>query len=388
MSSGALVEALPDAKQWREMFVGIIGSCTTVKMLKNQNLLQMKAEIQLISPLVPARFLKFIRFTKCHADGAWVVVDFSVDHDLMEGFEARRMPSGCILRDMQNGFSKVTWIEHTEYSEYFVPNEYRRLVRCGMGFGAQRWLSALFRHSEYLQTTISPILNRILYHKSRRCLKDLAKSMTSIFCYGVCLTDIQQWDVVFEAPGRPRVMARKCISSLGRPLGLTMSAAYSVRIPAKHRQLFHLLLRLDSRGIWDPICHSLAERIVVSYPFNQNEESSNCVSVLKSNHEMTTGENQIMVLQDSVSDTTVSLIVSATVDSKTISMVLNEDIIPYVPFLPIGLSIVPYYGEGREPNVECGSMVTVGSQMLIPGQTEITTEHIITMRQLLSLTIQ
>lgn len=69
----------------------------------------MEAEIQLISPLVPLRFLKFIRFTKCHADGAWVVVDLSVDHDSTEGFEARRMPSGCILRDMQNGSSKVQY---------------------------------------------------------------------------------------------------------------------------------------------------------------------------------------------------------------------------------------------------------------------------------------
>lgn len=97
-----------------------------------------------------------------------------------------------------------------------------------------------------------------------------------------------------------------------------------------------------------------------------------------------------MVLQDSVSDTTGSLIVFATIDSEVISMVLNEAIIPYVSFLPIGLSIVPYYGQGRRPSVECGSMVTVGSHILLPIQniSEITTENVNTVGQLLSLTIQ
>ena len=36
---------------------------------------QMHAEVQLLSPLVPVRQVRFIRFCKQHAEGVWAVVD-------------------------------------------------------------------------------------------------------------------------------------------------------------------------------------------------------------------------------------------------------------------------------------------------------------------------
>lgn len=73
----------------------------------------MLAEVQLLSPLVPARQVSFLRFCKKHAEGLWAVVDVSVDigrnvtnsHPLMS---CRRLPSGCVIQDMPNGFSKVS----------------------------------------------------------------------------------------------------------------------------------------------------------------------------------------------------------------------------------------------------------------------------------------
>ncbi|MFS7902247.1 putative homeobox-leucine zipper protein GLAB [Helianthus anomalus] len=125
--------------------------------LKVQNLTQMKAEIQLISPLVPVRVLKFIRFTKQQAEGMWIVVDLSID-SRMEGHITRRFPSGCILHDMPNGFTVVTWIEHTRYEEQSVSQQYRQLISSGVGFGAQRWISALLRHCQSLSAITSPAL--------------------------------------------------------------------------------------------------------------------------------------------------------------------------------------------------------------------------------------
>lgn len=69
----------------------------------------MHAELRVLSPLVPVRTLKFLRFCKQHADGLWAVVDVSLgegaDADMF--FSCRRLPSGCIVQDMPNGFSKV-----------------------------------------------------------------------------------------------------------------------------------------------------------------------------------------------------------------------------------------------------------------------------------------
>lgn len=69
----------------------------------------MHAELRVLSPLVPVRTLKFLRFCKQHADGLWAVVDVSIGEGSNSNsfFGCRRLPSGCVVQDMPNGFSKV-----------------------------------------------------------------------------------------------------------------------------------------------------------------------------------------------------------------------------------------------------------------------------------------
>ncbi|KAL8248007.1 hypothetical protein R6Q59_009223 [Mikania micrantha] len=360
MTSLALVEALLNAQRWREMFVGMIGSCDTMEVIsngigggsRNGALQVMKAEIQFISPLVPVRVVKFIRHAKQQANGIWIVVDVSVN-DGMEGNLTRKCPSGCILHDMPNGFSKVTWIEHTEYDEKLAPQQYRQLVRSGLGFGAQRWISALLRHCEALRATTSPTLTGHLSINTKISLKGLAKRMTSIFCDAVCLTGDQQWDLVADAPGRPRIMARKCMSTKNKPFlkRIITSASYSVWIPANHGHLFDLLLTKELRCIWDVICHEIASKNMIHFPLGQDEISPNCISILSSN--------------ETASDMTGSLIVYATVDLPAVSMVMNGEDTSSVALLPLGLCIVPGYGECGTSVGECGSMVTLGFHILL-----------------------
>jgi homeobox-leucine zipper protein len=74
---------------------------------------QMHAEIQLPSPLVPVQEYNFIRFCKQHAEGKWAVVDVSFDYGRNgpngnPNISCKKLPSGCILQDMPNGFCKVT----------------------------------------------------------------------------------------------------------------------------------------------------------------------------------------------------------------------------------------------------------------------------------------
>lgn len=73
----------------------------------------MVAEFQVLSPLVPVRQAKFLRFCKQHTEGVWAVVDVSIDTN-REGLNAdpfqtyRRLPSGFVVQDMPNNYSKVT----------------------------------------------------------------------------------------------------------------------------------------------------------------------------------------------------------------------------------------------------------------------------------------
>jgi len=73
----------------------------------------MQAELQVLSPLVPVREVSFLRFCKQHAEGVWAVVDVSIDtiRETSAGaptfLNCRRLPSGCVVQDMPNGYSKV-----------------------------------------------------------------------------------------------------------------------------------------------------------------------------------------------------------------------------------------------------------------------------------------
>lgn len=77
----------------------------------------MKAELQVLSPLVPIREVTFLRFCKQLAEGAWAVVDVSIDGLVRDQSSAtasnagnircRRLPSGCVMQDTPNGYCKV-----------------------------------------------------------------------------------------------------------------------------------------------------------------------------------------------------------------------------------------------------------------------------------------
>lgn len=73
---------------------------------------QMSAEFQVLSPVVPTRETIFVRYCKHHGDGSWAVVDFSPDslHPAALA-RCRRRPSGCLIQEMPNGYSKVKCIE-------------------------------------------------------------------------------------------------------------------------------------------------------------------------------------------------------------------------------------------------------------------------------------
>lgn len=71
-------------------------------------LMQMTAEFQVPTPLVPTREVYFVRYCKQHGDGTWAVVDVSLDNLRPSPIaRCRRRPSGCVIQEMPNGYSKV-----------------------------------------------------------------------------------------------------------------------------------------------------------------------------------------------------------------------------------------------------------------------------------------
>jgi len=75
---------------------------------------QMYAELQVLSPLVPTREAHFLRYCQQNAEeGTWAIVDFPIDsfHDNLQPSFPRykRRPSGCLIQDMPNGYSRVLY---------------------------------------------------------------------------------------------------------------------------------------------------------------------------------------------------------------------------------------------------------------------------------------
>ena len=69
---------------------------------------KLTAEFQVPSPLVPTRENYFVRYCKQHSDTTWAVVDVSLDRLRPSPItRSRRRPSGCLIQELQNGYSKV-----------------------------------------------------------------------------------------------------------------------------------------------------------------------------------------------------------------------------------------------------------------------------------------
>ncbi|CAA0830704.1 Homeobox-leucine zipper protein ANTHOCYANINLESS 2 [Striga hermonthica] len=201
INSLALVETLMDSNKWAEMFPCIIARTTTTDVIsdgmggtRNGALQLMHAELQVLSPLVPVREVNFLRFCKQHAEGVWAVVDVSIDTIIREASNGgptypsyRRLPSGCVVQDMPNGYSKVTWVEHSEYDESQVHHLYRSSIAAGLGFGARRWVATLQRQCECLAILMSSVPSRdpsAITAGGRRSMLKLAQRMTNNFCAG------------------------------------------------------------------------------------------------------------------------------------------------------------------------------------------------------------
>ncbi|KAF3526069.1 hypothetical protein F2Q69_00049614 [Brassica cretica] len=266
INSLALVETLMDSERWAEMFPSMISRTSTTEIIssgmggtRNGALHLMHAELQLLSPLVPVRQVSFLRFCKQHAEGVWAVVDVSID-SIREGSSSscRRLPSGCLVQDMANGYSKVTWIEHTEYDENRIHRLYRPLLSCGLAFGAQRWMAALQRQCECLtilmSSTVSPSRSPTpISCNGRKSMLKLARRMTDNFCGGVCASSLQKWSKlnVGNVDEDVRIMTRKSVNDPGEPPGIVLNAATSVWMPVSPKRLFDFLGNERLRSEWD-----------------------------------------------------------------------------------------------------------------------------------------
>ncbi|KAM3320049.1 homeobox-leucine zipper protein ROC5 isoform X1 [Capsicum chacoense] len=417
INSLALVETLMDTSQWVDTFSSIVGRTSSMNLIssssggsRNGNLQLIQAEFQVISALVPVRQVKFLRFCKQHAEGVWAVVDVSVDA-IQEGSQpreagnCRRLPSGCIVQDLSNGYSKVIWIEHMEYDESTIHHYYRAFIKSGLGFGAQRWIAALQRQCECLaiimSSTVSSGDNAVVGPSGRRSIAMLARRVTCNFCGGVCGT-FYKWEPIQSGSGEEtKLMMRKSVGELGEPSGVMLSATRTIWLPITHQRLFDFLRNAQTRRQWDVLFHGDAMHEIVHIA--KGQDLGNSISLYRTNVTGSDGnQSSMLYLQDSCTDVSGSIVSYAAVDTAQMNVVMSGGDSSCVTFLPSGFAIVPdCFGNSngvtsngmleKEDNGgrNNGSFLTVGYQILVnnlPGG-NLTMESVNTINSFVSRTL-
>ncbi|KAE7995477.1 hypothetical protein FH972_000261 [Carpinus fangiana] len=363
-----LVEILMDVKRWSTVFCGIVSRAMTLEVLStgvagnyNGALQVMTAEFQVPSPLVPTRENYFVRYCKQHADGTWAVVDVSLDNLRSPGplSRSRRRPSGCLIQELPNGYSKVVWVEHVEVDDRAVHNIYKPVVNSGLAFGAKRWVATLDRQCERLASSMANNIPAgdlcvITSTEGRKSMLKLAERMVMSFCTGVGASTAHAWTTL-SATGSDdvRVMTRKSMDDPGRPPGIVLSAATSFWIPVPTKRVFDFLRDENSRNEWDILSNGgLVQEMA---HIANGRDPGNCVSLLRVNS-ANSSQSNMLILQESCSDSTGSYVIYAPVDIVAMNVVLSGGDPDYVALLPSGFAILP-----GGPGLNSGGILEVGS---------------------------
>ncbi|KAI3469172.1 hypothetical protein Pfo_025835 [Paulownia fortunei] len=375
MNSITLVDAFLDANKWMELFPSIISRAKTLQVVHSGvsghasgSLHLMYAEVQVLSPLVPTRETHFLRYCQHNAEeGSWAIVDFPLDgfHNIYPpSFPYyRRRPSGCVIQDMPNGYSRVTWVEHAEVEDGPIHQVFNHLVSSGMAFGARRWLAVLQRQCERLASLMArniSDLGVIPSPQARKNLMNLAQRMIRTFCLNISTSYGQSWTALSDsADDTVRITTRK-VTEPGQPNGLILSAVSTTWLPYQHNQVFDFLRDERRRAQLEVLSngnslHEVAHIANGSHP-------GNCISLLRINVASNSSQSVELVLQESCSDDSGSLVVYTTIDVDAVQLAMNGEDPSCIPLLPLGFVIVPMGHINNESTISSEGNISQASE--------------------------
>ncbi|KAG2604955.1 homeobox-leucine zipper protein ROC8-like [Panicum virgatum] len=355
MSAVALVDVFMDTNKWKEFFPGIVSKAHTGDVLmsglggRSESLVMMYEQLHMVAPVVPTREFSFLRYCKQIEPGLWAVADVSPDalRDVPYGMppRSRRLPSGCLIADMSNGYSNVTWVEHMEIEQTLpISALYRNLVLSGAAFGAHRWLAALQRACErvgslaMLGAPLHDLVGAGVTPEGKRSTMKLSQQMVSLFCASLSSSPQQRWVLL---PGTTDVSVRVATQPSvepGQPNSVVLTAATSIWLPVPASHAFAFLRDENARSQWDILAHANQVQEVLRIPNGSNPD--NCVSVLRG----MTDANQdgMLILQESCTDASgSSLVVYSPIDLLTANVVMSGEDASSIPMLPSGFVILP-----------------------------------------------
>ncbi|KAL3509680.1 hypothetical protein ACH5RR_029081 [Cinchona calisaya] len=371
-----LVNAFMDTDKWMAIFASMVSRALVLENISagvepghyNGTLQVIRAEFQALTPTVPTREYILIRYCKQLATDTWAVVDVSCDSLLsyIPLAKCRKRPSGCIIREMPNDCSKVTWIEHVEVDDQGTHYLGIPIIINGVAFGAQRWVAVLSYQCERLANVmftnfpLNGINNtEITSPEARKNFLKLSERMVLNFYGGITSSTAHLWKKLYtNKNGEVRIMTKRNENDIGTPFGSLLNATNCFWLAIPQKTVFEFLRNESSRSEWDILCNGggLQELVHVT----NGEEPGNCVSLMRVNG-INLSEGDMLILQECSSDSTASSIIYAPVDSVSIQKLMYGGNPSQVAILPLGFTILPSVAPASTHGSDIGGVGVVGS---------------------------
>ncbi|XP_048573285.1 homeobox-leucine zipper protein ROC6-like isoform X1 [Triticum urartu] len=364
-----LVRIFMDENCWLETFPDIVSSVSASNIgrgcICQGGVILLNAGLRVLSPGVSSCNVKFARQCQMIEQGVWAVVDVSLDaHGTSElrawdtGLpgDCRVLPSGCLIKDMNNGYCKVAMIVNAEYDKGFMPAPLHPLLRSGHTFSARRWLTSLQRRCEFLAQRLSPAygISRAggaITPEGRNNVLELARRMTESFYAAISAPRGEAWRKIADWRGRDESfqLAMHVVTTLAAPgeqaAGPVLCATTTVWLPeAPPQRVFDYICDVERRGEWDVL---LAEGARVQ------EDASHAtaqfplggVSILRP-AVMGRGRgrascNKKLILQQACGDAPCMVVAYAPIDAGELKDVMHGGSRASLPLPPSGFAILP-----------------------------------------------
>ncbi|MCE3051222.1 hypothetical protein HAX54_049150 [Datura stramonium] len=379
MTAISLIQNFLDPVKWMNMFPTIVTKARIIEVFDTENLggsVQLMYEkVHVLSPLVGSRDFFFIRCCRQIDSTIWIMVD--VSYDLFKEIQSPvpshswKFPSGCIIKEMGNGQSMVTWIEHVQADDNIqIHRIYRDLFYGCQTYGAKRWIVTLQRMSERYNfamgatcPTRHDLKGVVIDPKGMKNVMQISQRMVKSFCEVLSMTDKLDFPTSSQLNSENRVSIRKN-EEITQPKGFIITASTSLWLPLPFQTVFNFFKDDKIRPQWDILTsgNDVTELArVLTGTFLENN-----ITIIQP---YAPNENNMFVLQESSIDDVGAFIIYAPIDSPTINSIINEDDVKKVPILPSGLIISPdgrlASNKNNVENASNGSILTVAFQKSI-----------------------
>ncbi|CAI9095186.1 OLC1v1031070C1 [Oldenlandia corymbosa var. corymbosa] len=351
-STSHLLNVFHDPVMFMEFFPTIVTKTKKIETLdtlgQEGSLYLMHQKLHVLSPLVAPREFIFFRYIRQMNSTTWIITQFSYDFfkevDTSTS-HAWLLPSGCMIEDLSNGTTRVTWVEHVHVDDK-SHQLYKDTICDSQAYGAKRWIVSLERTCERyaflagLKPTPSEPQRVINTTQSRAAMGKISDRMVKKFHQMLSMQE-----KYFDSPQLPKlpnhdfkVLLRRYDnhSSTAGANGMVVCVIASLRIPTYYENLFNFLKDDQTRAHWDVLSNGnpveeIAHISTGSHPGN--------AIFLKQPGSSTKENSNMLILQENNIDRLGASLIYSPLKFPTVMSIMCGVDNPELPTLPSGFVI-------------------------------------------------